>query len=153
MGFSHYPKVSGNLVFAWRLPRPPVKDPFPGFLSFDEVNLAKGPLGVGETFSACHDGIGFTRLFFTVKCTQPLEIVLSFSDDEVDDEGNPVTDDNLSKLDYYVEAKRHLYDPTKHERTCKWFAIVDGRWLRIEIKNTGDKPVKSLKAYLRGSVF
>lgn len=153
MGFSHYPKTSDNLVFAWRWPQPPIHPPFPGFRPFSEVNRADGNLDPEHEWVAYADAIGFTRLFFSVKSDQKLLVSLDFSDQETDAYGLRVSDDNISKLDYYVLAKEHHYDPENHRRTCKFFEIAQGRWMRLAIRNVSETPISRIDAYLRGSVF
>ena len=64
-----------------------------------------------------------------------------------------VSDSNIGALNYDAEALRLFYDPAKQGPTGKFFCTIFGRFLRVEIKNTGDAPTKVIRAYVRGSVF
>jgi hypothetical protein len=155
---THYPKTAENLVFAWVQPRPPGVAPEegkPDFLGipFSERNLFKDPIGAGESVVAYHDAQPFTRFYGSIASDQSLEVTITFSNDEVDDAGRPVSDDNIAKLHYDAEALRQLYDPKKQGPSGKYFVTIFGHWIRVEVKNTGDAPTKDLRVYVRGSVF
>jgi hypothetical protein len=92
-------------------------------------------------------------LYGSVFCDQPLEVVLSFSNDEVAPDGDWVKDENLKELHYDAEALRQLYDPKKQGPTGKFFSTIYGRWLRIEVKNLGTAPTSEMRVFVRGSVF
>jgi hypothetical protein len=107
----------------------------------------------GASVVAYHDAQPFTRFYGSAASDQPLEITISFSNDEVSPGGHWVTDGNISELHYDAEALRQIYDPTKQGPTGKFFAMIFGRFLRVEIKNTGEDPTKELRVHVRGSVF
>lgn len=99
------------------------------------------------------EAINFTRFFGSIACDQPLEVVISFSNDEVAPDGHWVTDDNINQLHYDAEERRHTYDPKKQAVTGKFISMILGRWLRIEVKNTGPAAPEFLRLFVRGSVF
>ena len=80
-------------------------------------------------------------------------MTLSFSNEEVDLNGDYVSDDNIASLNYDAEALKQLYDPAKQAATGKWFATIFGRYLRVEVRNRGAEPTQFLRAFIRGSVF
>lgn len=156
--FSHYPKTVNNLVFAWVQPAPPdveLERGLPNFLGgkFSELNLFKEPIGPGQAAVGYHDAQPFTRFYGSVASNVALELTIMFSNDEVAADGRPVSDDNIGSLNYDAEALRLLYDPKKQGATGKFFCTIFGRFLRVEIKNTGDAPTEVIRAYVRGSVF
>jgi len=155
---THYPKTVENLVFAWVQPPPPdvcPKEGLPDFLGrpFSEMNLFAKPIGPGESVVGYHDAQPFTRFYGSAASDSSLEITISFSSDEVAPDGHWVTDANISELHYDAESLRQLYDPKRQGPTGKFFSMIFGRFLRVEIKNTGDAPTKELRLYVRGSVF
>ena len=153
MPFTHYPKNSFNLIFAWVQPVPPDQDPFFGQPRFSSLNKFSEPLQPGQVVVAYHDAQPFTRFYGSVASDQPLEMSLAFSNEETDATGLYVTDDNITTLNFDAEALRQAYDPKKQAATGKWFATIYGRYLRVEVKNTGDKPTDFLRVFVRGSVF
>lgn len=158
MPLSHYPKTVENVVFAWVQPAPPDVPPTPGlpdFLGrlFSEINRFRDPIVPGEFVVGYHDAQPFTRFYGSVFCDQPLDISLTFSNDEVASDGVVVNDDNLGGLNYDAHGLHQRYDPAKQEQTGKLFSMIFGRWIRIEAKNIGDAQPKFLRLYLRGSVF
>ena len=158
MGYSHYPKTVGNIVMAWVQPPPPDVPPgdeMPDFVGrpFSEINLWKEPLAPGKSVVSYHDAQPFTKFYGSVACDQPLEVNLTFSNDEVDAAGHWITDENIDQLHYDALGQRQSYDPKKQEQTSKIFTMIYGRWIKVEIKNVGDRPSKFLRAYVRGSVF
>lgn len=153
MPFTHYPKLVWNLIFAWRWPAPPNK---PGFLNeppFADYNLAKEALPAGGKVVAYNEASNFTRFMGSFASDQPLRVTLAFSNDDVTDEGNFVTDDNLKTLHYDAIEGVKDYDPAKQQATGKFFAIIYGRWLRVEVENLGKSPTEFMRVYIRGSVF
>lgn len=158
MPFSHYPKTVGNIVFAWVLPKPPDVGLEPGRPNvlgrpFAELNRFEKDLAPNEILVGYHDAQPFTRFYGSIACDQPLDVSITFSNDEVDDQGRLVSDDNLDKLHYDAQGARQVYDPAKQEQSGKIFSMIFGRWIRVEIKNLGDKPPTFLRLYIRGSVF
>jgi hypothetical protein len=166
MGYSHYPKLTNNLVLAWVQPPPPEVDPDdadddddgPDFLGrpFSEINRFEKPLEPGASFVGFHDAQPYTRFYGTLASDQPLEITLSFSNDEVDAKGVVVNDANVSTLNYDAEGVRQAYVPGNEKTPVtgpKFFSMIFGRFLKVEIKNTGKEPTTMLRAYVRGSVF
>lgn len=158
MPLTHYPKNSDNLVFAWVQPPPPdvpPKEGLPDFLGrpFSQINRFEEPLAPGESLVGYHDAQPFTRFYGSFFSTQPLEVSLSFSNDEVDEAGNFVSDGNIGDLHYDAEVLRQLYDPKRQGQTSKFFVTIFGRFLRVEIKNVGDAPTEKMRVYVRGSVF
>jgi hypothetical protein len=151
--FTHYPKLSANVICAWVQPAPPDKPNFLGHPRFAMLNRFVKPLEPGSTLVAYQEAINFTRFFGSIACDQPLEVVVTFSNDEVDDDGHYVTDENIYQLHYDAEERRHLYDPSKQAATGKFFSMIFGRWLRVEVKNVGTSPTGLLRLYVRGSVF
>ncbi len=117
------------------------------------MNRFEEPIEPGESVVAHHDAQPFTRFYGTVFCDQPLEVTLAFSNDDVNADGRVVGDDNIDQLHYDGEALKQLYDPQKQGPTGKFFVTIYGRFIRVEIKNTGDAPTQELRAYVRGSVF
>jgi len=99
------------------------------------------------------DAQNFTRFYGTIASDQPLEVTFSFSNEETASDGKFVTDENIQTLNYDGEALRQLYDPAKQGATGKYFVMIYGRWMRVEIKNTGTKPTQMLRVFVRGSVF
>lgn len=153
MPFTHYPKLADGLIFAWRLPAPPDK---PGFLNqrrFSRANRAVEELAPGKSWVAYHEAQNFTRFLGSIQADQPLETTFVFSNDDVTDEGDVVTDENIHTLHYDAEALRQAYDPAKQSATGKYLVTIYGRWLRVEVKNVGTGPVKNARVYVRGSVF
>lgn len=158
MPLTHYPKTAENLVFAWVQPPPKDVAPregFPDFLGrpFSEVNSFKEPLAPGKSVVGYHDAQPFTRFYGSIASDQPLEVTIAFSNDEVTAEGEVVSDDNIGSLNYDAEALRQFYDPTKQGPSGKYFSTIFGHWIRVEIKNVGEKPTEKLRVYVRGSVF
>jgi hypothetical protein len=158
MPLTHYPKTVENLVFAWVQPAPPdvtPKEGQPDFLGqpFSDVNRFDKPIEPGQSVVGYHDAQPFTRFYGSIASDQPLEVSISFSNDEVAPDGQPVNDDNIKELHYDAEALRQLYDPQKQGATGKYFVTIFGHWIRIEIKNTGEKATEKLRVYVRGSVF
>lgn len=153
MPFTHYPKLAANIIFAWVQPAPP---DLPGFLNlprFSALNRFALPIDPGKSVTSHQDAQNFTRFYGTIASDQPLEVTFSFSNEETDAEGRHVTDDNVHELNYDGEALRHMYDPAKQGFSGKYFVMIYGRWMRVEIKNTGDKPTQALRVFVRGSVF
>lgn len=147
-----------NIVLAWVQPAPPDAEPKkgqPNFLGarFSDLNSFKEPIGPGESVVGYHDAQPFTRFFGSVFADRQLEVVVSFSNDEVTADGHVVSDETINKLNYDAEALRLFYDPAKQGQTGKFFCTIFGRFLRVEIKNTGVEPTKMIRAYVRGSVF
>lgn len=139
-------------------PSPPDTKPENGKPNFagrplSELNLFKEPIAPGTSAVGYHDAQPFTRFYGSVASDQPLDVTITFSNDEVDPEGRVVRDDNIDKLHYDAEALRQLYDPKKQGPTGKYFVTIFGRWIRVEVKNTGDAPTKELRVFVRGSVF
>ena len=158
MAYTHYPKNTDNLVFAWVQPKPPdvpVPEGVPDFLGrpYSEMNLFRDPIGPNESVVAFHDAQPFTRFYGTIASDQPLEVSLAFSNEDVDSEGQVVGDGNVDKLHYDGEGLRQLYDPQKQGASGKFFGTIYGRFLRVEVKNVGTEPTKKLRVYVRGSVF
>lgn len=166
MGYSHYPKVTNNLILAWVQPPPPDVDPDdsdddedrPDFLGFpfSELNRFDKPIEPGQSVVGYHDAQPFTRFYGTLASEQPLEIVLSFSNDDVDANGVVVNDDNISTLNYDAEGVRKAFVPSDGKAPAtgtNFFSMLLGRFLKVEIKNTGKEPTKVIRAYVRGSVF
>jgi hypothetical protein len=157
MPFSHYPKTVGNIVFAWVQPKPPevaLEQGRPNFLGmpFVELNRFEKALEPGKSFGGHHDAQPFTRFYGSIACDQPLDVSLAFSNDEVDEKGILVNDDNIGMLHYDAIGARQIYDPTKQE-TGKIFTMIFGRWIRVEVKNIGDKEPTFTRLFIRGSVF
>lgn len=155
---THYPKTVENLVFAWVQPPPPnvrPKEGFPDFIGrpFSEMNRFRKPVDPGASVVGYHDAQPFTRFYGTVFSDQPLEVTLTFSNDDIASDGCVVSDDNINQLHYDGEALRLFYDPAKQGQTGKFFCTIFGRFLRVEIKNTGDASTKEMRCYVRGSVF
>lgn len=158
MSFTHYPKIVKNIVFAWVQPAPPDVKPKkgrPNFVGrpFSELNRFREPLAPDASDVAFHDAQPFTRFYGSIASDQPLEMTISFSNDEVDAEGNPINDANISELHYDAAALTQFYDPTKQSATGKYFCTIFGRWIRVEVKNVGSDPTSELRVYVRGSVF
>ena len=63
-----------------------------------------------------------------------------------------VSDGNIDALNYDALGVHVVYDPKKQE-TGRFFVVIYGRWIKIEIKNLGDQEPEFLRAYVRGSVF
>jgi hypothetical protein len=153
MPLTHYPKVVNATVMAWVQPAPPDGKLFHSQPKFSELNRFREPIEPGKMVVGYHDGISFTRFFGSFFCDQPLLIVASFSNDEVDEQGNYITDETMPALHYDAEALRHVYDPTKQGPTGKAFFVIFGRWVRVAVTNTGTAPTKATRIYIRGSVF
>lgn len=111
------------------------------------------PLEPNESVAAYHDAQGFTRFMGTVIADQPLEVSICFSNDEVDDDGHPVSDENISNL-HYDSVKTKMFDPAKSKGVGEEiYVIIAGRWLKVSVKNVGKEPIEWMRAYVRGSVF
>jgi hypothetical protein len=151
--FTHYPKNSFNLILAWVHPSPPDGKQFPGQPKFSELNKFTRPLEPGKSVYAYHDAQPFTRFYGSCASDQPLEMTLSFSNEEVDLNGDYVSDDNIASLNFDAEALKQLYDPAKQAATGKWFATIFGRYLRVEVRNRGSESTKFMRVFCRGSVF
>lgn len=117
------------------------------------MNLFTRPIEPGTSAFGYHDAQPFTRFYGSIASDQPLEVTISFSNDEVDPAGSVIGDGNIDKLHYDAEALRQLYDPKKQGPTGKYFSMIFGHWIRIEVKNVGEVPTKELRVYVRGSVF
>jgi hypothetical protein len=155
---THYPKITNSIALAWVQPPPPdvpSKEGLPNFLGrpFSEMNLFQEPIAPGASVVGYHDAQPFTRFYGSVASDVALEVVISFSNDEVAADGHWITDDNIAELHYDAHGLRQLYDPKKQEQTGKLFTIIAGRWVRVEIKNIGDRATNMLRAIVRGSVF
>jgi hypothetical protein len=120
--------------------------------SFDPLNRATEPLEPGKTVVAYHEAQNFTRFYGSIAADQPLEVVFSFSNDEVSPSGDWVTDANLPELHYDAEALKKAFDPAK-PGAGGFLVTIYGRWLKVEIKNVGTKPAKDMRVIVRGSVF
>ena len=153
MPFTHYPKNAFNLIFAWVQPAPPDKAPFFGQPRFSTLNLFDRPLGPGDAVAAYHDAQPFTRFYGSVASDQPLEMTLSFSNEETDAEGDYVTDRNIMSLNFDAEALKQMYEPNKQGPTGKYFCTIFGRYFRVQVKNVGQAPTKFMRVFVRGSVF
>jgi hypothetical protein len=153
MPFTHYPKLASNVIFAWVQPPPPDHEGFLGQPRFSALNRFKEPLEPNKTVVDYQEAQNFTRFYGTIAADQKLEVTFTFSNDETAPDGAPVTDDVLPKLNYDGEALKQLYDPNKQAATGKYFVTIFGRWLRVEVKNVGDKATEMLRVYVRGSVF
>ncbi len=127
----------------------------PDFLGrpFSELNRFKDPIRPGASVVGHHDAQPFTRFYGSICADAKLDVTLMFSNDEVSSDGRVVRDDNIVELNYDVLGVRQLYDPTKHEQSSKIFSLIFGRWIRIEIKNVGDREPTFLRIFIRGSVF
>ena len=155
--FSHYPKITANVVLAWVQPPPPDVPPKPGlpnFLGrpFSELNLFREPIAPGASVVGYHDAQPFTRFYGSVACNVAVELVISFSNDEVAADGHWITDDNIKTLHYDALGLRQLCDPAKPD-SKRFFSMIFGRWIRVELKNVGDHATTELRAITRGSVF
>lgn len=158
MPLSHYPKTVDNVVFAWVQPPPPDVPPQPGFpdflgRAFSELNRFRAPIVPGQSVVGFHDAQPFTRFYGSIACDQPLDVSLTFSNDEVAADGCIVSDDNIDSLNYDAHGLHQRYDPAKQEQTGKIFSMIFGRWIRIEAKAVGDVAPKFLRLFIRGSVF
>lgn len=147
-----------NIVFAWVQPAPPHVEHEkgrPNFLGrpFSKTNRFREPITPGESVFGYHDAQPFTRFYGSIACDQPLDVTLTFSNDEVDEEGHPVSDHNISQLHYDAWGDRKLYDPSKQDQTGKLMSMIFGRWIRVEAKNLGKEPPAFMRIYVRGSVF
>jgi hypothetical protein len=146
------------VVFAWVQPPPPDVPPQegkPDFLGrpFSELNRWTKPLESGKSVVGYHDAQPFTRFYGSIACDQRLDISLTFSNDEVDEDGLVVSDDNIDSLNYDAVGTHQIYDPNKQEQTGKIFSLIFGHWIRVEVKNVGDREPTFLRLFLRGSVF
>ena len=155
MPFTHYPKQSNNLLVAWVYPAPEDKPNFLSYPRFSSVNLLIAPLPAGETVRFYHEAQNFTRFFGSFASDQPLELVCSFSNDEVAPDGEYVSDKNLKDLWYDAESLRQQYDPKKPKLNNggKFFTTIYGRWICVELTNKGVAATEFLRAYVRCSVF
>ena len=153
MPFTHYPKNSFNLIFAWVQPIPPDQEPFFGQPRFSSLNRFENPLEPGQVVAAYHDAQPFTRFYGSVASDQPLEMTLSFSNEETAADGRYVTDDNIASLNFDAEALKQMYEPTKQGPAGKYICTICGRYFRVQLKNVGQKPTEFLRVFVRGSVF
>jgi hypothetical protein len=153
MPFTHYPKNSFNLIFAWVQPIPPDQEPFFGQPRFSSLNRFDKPLEPGQVVAAYHDAQPFTRFYGSVASDQPLEMTLSFSNEETAADGRYVTDENIASLNFDAEALKQMYEPAKQGPTGKYFCTIFGRYFRVQVKNVGTKPTDFLRVFVRGSVF
>src|SRR5512142_2402027 len=113
MPFTHYPKLTWNLLTAWVQPKPPQGKTFLGQPKFSDLNRFSEPIGAGETVVSYHDAQPFTRFMGSIASDQKLEVVFTFANDEVGPEGDYVTDETMPKLNYDAEGLKQLYDPAK----------------------------------------
>jgi hypothetical protein len=120
---------------------------------FSTLNRFEVPIEAGKAAVSYQDAQNFTRIYGTIAADQPLEVVFSFSNEETDAQGRYITDDNVAGLHYDGEALKQLYDPAKQGQTGKYFVMIYGRWMRVEVKNVGDAPTRVLRIFVRGSVF
>lgn len=153
MPFTHYPKLAANVIFAWVQPPPPDKPGFLGQPRFSSLNRFTKPLEPNEVVVGYQEAQNFTRFYGSIASDQKLEVTFTFSNDEVGPDGLHIVDDTLPKLNYDAEALKQLYDPAKQGATGKYFVTIFGRWLRVEVKNVGDKATERLRVFVRGSVF
>lgn len=153
MGFTHYPKLEANVIFAWVWPRPPDKANFLTHPRFDTINRMEEVLPPGKNVVGYHSAQNFTKFMGSVASDQKLEVVFSFSNDEVAEDGHWVTDETMPALHYDAESLRIAYDPSKQSATGKFVVTILGRWLKVEVKNVGETPLEFLRCYVRGSVF
>ncbi len=153
MPYTHYPKLNNNIVLAWVQPAPPAQPGFLGQPSFGSVNRFTVPLGPGEVFTGYQEAQPFTRFYGSMVSDCLIEVVFSFSNDEVGPDGGWVTDATLPFLNYDAEGLRQQHDPKKPGASSRAFVTIYGRWLRVEIKNLGDRVTTMLRVIIRGSVF
>lgn len=153
MPFTHYPKLAANVIFAWVQPPPPDEKGFLNQPRFSSLNRFTKPLVPEQTVVGYQEAQNFTRFYGSIAADQKLEVTFTFSNDEVGPNGHPVSDESLPRLNYDAEALKQLYEPTKQGATGKYFVTIFGRWLRVEVKNVGDKPTERLRVFVRGSVF
>lgn len=153
MPYTHYPKLSANIIFAWVQPAPEDRPNFLTMPRFSLLNRFEKPLEPGQTVVGYQEAQNFTRFYGSIASDQPLEVTFTFSNDEVAPDGHWVTDENISRLNYDAEALRQLYDPAKQAQTGKYFVTIYGRWLKVEVKNTGKQATEQLRVFVRGSVF
>jgi len=92
-------------------------------------------------------------MYGSIACDQPVAAVFSFSNDEVTADGDYVTDENMKALNYDAEALKQAYEPSKQSATGKYLVTIYGRFLRVEITNTGTEPAEWYRFFVRGSVF
>lgn len=154
MPFTHYPKLTWNLIACWVHPTPPDNGKlFLGQSVFSYLNKYTTELLPNKCSISYHDAQPFTRIYGSVACDQPLEVSFSFSNEEMDSYGNYICDDNISSLNYDAEALKHMYDPTKQSASGKYFVLIYGRWMRVCVQNTGINPASFVRVFVRGSVF
>ncbi len=156
MSFSHYPKQSNNALWAAVHPAPADKPNFLNLPRFSKVNKLRAPLAPGETLRFYCEAQNFTRFFGSIASDQQIEVVCSFSNDEVSPAtGHWATDDNLKDLNYDAEALHQTFDPSKPRlsNNGKFFITIYGRFMLFEVTNVGKAPTEFLRAYLRCSVF
>jgi hypothetical protein len=153
MPYTHYPKLADNIIFAWVQPRPPKKKAFLNMRPFSELNLFEKAIEPGKSVVAYQDAQNFTRFYGSIAGDQKLEVTFSFSNEEVDEKGDWITDGNIATLNYDAEALKQLYDPAKQGASGKYFVTIFGRWLKVEVKNLGEAPTEKLRVFVRGSVF
>lgn len=106
----------------------------------------------GKALVAYHEAQNFTRFYGSAASDQLLEMVFSFSNDEVDENGHWVTDENIERLNYDAEALKKEIVPGKAAQSG-FLVTIFGRWLKVSVRNLGTEPTKFLRAYVRGSVF
>lgn len=134
-------------------PPPPDADPFHGQPRFATLNRFTEPLKPGDVVAAYHDAQPFTRFYGSVACDQPLEMTLSFSNEETVEDGTYVTDENIAELHFDAEALKQAYDPSKQAQTGKFFCTIFGRYFRVQVKNVGTAATTLQRIFVRGSVF
>lgn len=153
MPFTHYPKLADNIIFAWVQPPPPRKKSFLNMRPFSALNRFDKAIESGASVVAYQDAQNFTRFYGSIASDQKLEVTFSFSNEEVDEKGDWINDDNIAGLNYDAEALKQLYDPAKQGASGKYFVTIFGRWLKVEVKNVGEKATDRLRVFVRGSVF
>jgi len=153
MPFTHYPKLEFNIIGAWVSPAPPDKPNFLQMPRFSRVNLLNNIELSDDPPILYHSAQNFTRFFGSVASDKKVELRFDFSNDDVHLlDGNPVSDENISKLNYDAEAMVLNYDPSKQGATGKYLVTIYGRWLRVQLKFPDGVP-SYVRAYVRASVF
>lgn len=153
MPFTYYPKNSHNLICAWVQPAPPDEAPFNGQPRFALFNRFEKELQPEQIVSAYHDAQAFTRFYGSIASDQPLELTLSFSNEETAKDGQYITDDNIVDLNFDAEALKQAYDPSQQAQTGLYTSLVYGRYLRVDVKNIGYKPTGFMRVFVRGTVL
>lgn len=159
MSFTHYPKTEYNLIMSWVYPgikeeaRKVRHGDSKNIVPVPSVNMLKKPLEAKGESIGHHSAQNFTRFYGSIFSDVPIQLLFDFANDDFTKDGKHPLDKDLPLLNYDANALIHAYDPEKPQMGSKFLVTIYGKWLRVTLRNTSDKPSEVLRVHVRGSVF